>query len=241
MSDQSTMGTSTAEATTSAVKDTASTAADQSKAVAGTATTQAKDLASQARSQMGSVTSEAKDQAQKVMSTATSDLESQLEDRLTRAAEAARSTAEELRALAEGRPEDAGRTGDLARQAGDRLETLARRADELGPRGVVEEVSDFARRRPAAFLLGAAVTGVLVGRLARAGRAASNPDGTGTSSGQVAGGSGTAELPPVAFTAPDAYPGPAPAEAGPAVGYEALSPQQGDVPPSSPFAPGQAS
>jgi hypothetical protein len=78
----------------------------------------------------------------------------------------------ELQALLDGRPDEAGRTADFARQASSRLEGMADRADELGVRGVVEEVGDFARRRPALFLAGATFAGVLVGRMARAGKEA---------------------------------------------------------------------
>ncbi len=188
----------TADAAKSAAADTAGTAADKSKEVAGAATDQAKEVASHAREQITSVTGEARSQAQKVMSTASSDLETQLEDRLTRAAEAARSTADQLMALAEGRTEDAGRAGDLARQASERLEHLAGRADELGPRGVVEELSDFARRRPGAFLLGAVAAGVLAGRLARAGKEVQSASSSESSTSGAAdlSGSSTPALTP---------------------------------------------
>ena len=94
----------------------------------------------------------------------------------------ARERSEQLQALAEGRVEDAGPLRDWASEASQRLRRLADRADELGPRGVVEEVSDFARRRPAAFLVGAGLAGIVVGRLARAGKEVSGSNGSGTSS-----------------------------------------------------------
>ncbi|HEX2577080.1 MAG TPA: hypothetical protein VHK88_12075 [Aquihabitans sp.] len=201
MSDQMTTGAqspSSTEAAKSAAADTAGTAAEQSKAVAGTAAAQAKDVVADAKGQLGTVTSEAKGQAQKVMSTATSDLESQLEQRLSKASEAARTKATQLRALADGNTEEAGPLVDLIRQAGDRLENLAGRSDELGLRGVAEEVSEFARRRPAAFLLGAAAAGVLVGRMARAGKELNSSSGQSTGGPSMGGGPATPEL---------AYPG----------------------------------
>jgi uncharacterized protein YjbJ (UPF0337 family) len=156
----------------SAASETAGKAADQGKEVARAAASQATDVKEHAKEQLGNVTDEAKNQAQKVLSTTTSEVESQLEQRLGDAATFARTTAGELQALADGRPEDAGRSGDLVRQAGERLEHLADRADELGVRGVVEETTNFAQRRPVAFLAGAVAAGILVGRVARAGREA---------------------------------------------------------------------
>ncbi|MCU1497067.1 MAG: hypothetical protein JWM47_1020 [Acidimicrobiales bacterium] len=170
---------STTEAARSAAADTAAAARDQARAVASTAGSQVQDVAGEARTQAANVAGEAKVQAQKVVSTATSEVSSQLEQRLSDAAEAARTTANELRALAEGRPDEAGRTRDLARQASERLEQMADRVDELGVRGVTDEVTDFARRRPVAFLAGALAAGILAGRLGRAGKevSSSGPEG----------------------------------------------------------------
>ena len=41
-----------------------------------------------------------------------------------------------------------------------------------GPQGLLNDVTDFARRRPVVFLAAAVGTGFMVGRLARAGKAA---------------------------------------------------------------------
>jgi vacuolar-type H+-ATPase subunit H len=156
--------------------------------VLGTTADGMREVADQAREQAGTVTVEAREQARKVVSSATSELNAQLEQRLSGAAGTARSTAGELRALAEGRVQDAGRAADLARQAGDRLERFADRVDRLGLRGVTDEVTDFARRRPAAFLFSAAGLGIVVGRLARAGteRPEGSPEPTSTRQTPVA-------------------------------------------------------
>jgi hypothetical protein len=66
---------------------------------------------------------------------------------------------------------------------------MADRVDELGVQGVVEEVTDLARRRPVLFLAGAATAGILVGRMARAGKEAQSADGS--SSPAVAAGATT--------------------------------------------------
>lgn len=117
-----------------------------------TASDQAQLVVGQAKEQVANVTDEAQAQAQRVLSSATTELSGQLDQRLGTATSAAR-------------------TGDLAHEASQRLERLADRVDELGVRGVTEEVTDFACRRPVAFLVGAAAAGLLVGQLARAGKA----------------------------------------------------------------------
>lgn len=184
---------SKADAAKTAAADTAGTASEKGKEVAHTAADQAKGVAAEARSQAGTVVEEARTQARQVMGTAGSELQNQLADRLQTASGGARDTAGQLRALAEGRVEEAGQVGDLARKAGDQLERLADRADELGVQGVVDEVSEFARRRPVAFLAGAAAAGFLVGRLARAGKDASD-GGSGQSSPALTDRSGTVDL-----------------------------------------------
>jgi uncharacterized protein YjbJ (UPF0337 family) len=170
MTDTTDQSQGTADQAKAAASETAGKAAEQGKEVARAAASQATEVKEHAKEQLGNVTDEAKNQAQKVLSTTTSEVEAQLEQRLGDAATLARTTAGELQALADGRPEDAGRSGELVRQAGQRLEHLADRADELGVRGVAEEAADLARRRPVAFLAGAVATGFLVGRIARAGR-----------------------------------------------------------------------
>ena len=106
-----------------------------------------------------------------------------------------RSATGELHALAEGRVDEAGAAADWARTAAEQIERLADRAQQLGPKGVADEVATFARRRPLAFLAGAAAAGFVVGRLAR-------NAGQSTESGTASSTSSTTSLP---------EPGPAPA------------------------------
>lgn len=173
--------TSTDTTPADAARQTAATAADQGAAVASTATDEArrvadttvdeaKGVAQVAADQASTVTTQAIDQARTVLDGATVELRDQLEQRLRDLSSSARTTADELQALVDGRPDDAGRTRDLAASASDHIARLADRADNLGVQGVIEEASDLARRRPVLFLAGAATAGLLVGRMARAGR-----------------------------------------------------------------------
>jgi hypothetical protein len=166
--------------------DLAQTASEEGRHVAAEASEQAKEVIAHAQREARSLAEESKAHAFDVAASATAELEDQLGERLGAATDVARTTAEEFRALCEGRPEDAGRSAEVLRQAGTRLDHFADRVDQLGVRGVAEEVSDFARRRPVAFLASAAVAGLLVGRIARAER--DQPDATSSPDGQAAMG-----------------------------------------------------
>jgi hypothetical protein len=181
--------TSKAEVARGAAQDTAQEAAVQGRQVASTAAEKGQEVASHAAEQAATVGSQALGQARTVLDSASGDVREQLEQRLATLAEAARTTADELQALVEGRPEEAGRTKELAQSASQHIGRLADRADELGVQGVVEEVTDLARRRPVLFLAGAATAGVLVGRMARAGKEAQRGS-SGTASGAVGSGAG---------------------------------------------------
>src|SRR6476646_11857002 len=122
----------------------AETASDQGAQVAREARAQARDLLGQARDQVN-------EQARSTQS---------------QAADSLHSLAGELREMADG-GERQGVASDLAAEAADRLGTLADWLGRREPGDLVAEVRKLARRRPGAFLLGAAAAGVLAGRLTR--------------------------------------------------------------------------
>ena len=122
----------------------AETASDQGAQVAREARAQARDLLGQARDQVT-------EQARSTQS---------------QAADGLHSLAGELREMADG-GERQGVASDLAAEAADRLGSLADWLGRREPGDLVDEVRRLARRRPGAFLIGAAVAGVLAGRLTR--------------------------------------------------------------------------
>jgi hypothetical protein len=66
--------------------------------------------------------------------------------------------------------EQGGQSGpatEIARQAGDKINQAAQWLEGKEPGHVLDEVKSFARRNPGAFLVGAAVLGVLAGRLSK--------------------------------------------------------------------------
>ena len=113
------------------------------------------------------MTDEARQQASRVVGDASAEFRTQMEQRLTQLVRSTRGASDQLRALHEGRTDEAGQAGDLARQASDKLGGLADRADELGLQGVTDEVARFARRRPFAFLAAAAIGGIAAARVMR--------------------------------------------------------------------------
>jgi uncharacterized protein YjbJ (UPF0337 family) len=172
-----------------------STAMDHAQQVAGTASDQAAAVAQHATEQARNVLGDARDQAHRQAQLQTG----QLADALER-------WRDQARALVDGRPDDAGAVGDMARQATERLGVLAGSVRERGFDGIVDDVQQFARRRPGAFLLGAAAAGFVVGRLVRSGALQAGgpqPNGAGTTL------SGPAALP---AGGPDRVTGTAPAE-----------------------------
>jgi len=169
---------------TSAASDVASTAASGAKEAASEAATQAKVVAGEAKRQLGNV-----------MDKTRQEISTQAEDRTRQAAGGLRTLADQVSALAEGRPHEAGPLVDYLDDAHTRVTSLANRLETGGPQGLIDDVSDFARRRPVVFLAAAVGAGFMVGRLARAGRAAQLDSSSETTSPAVAHAQPSAELP----------------------------------------------
>jgi hypothetical protein len=62
---------------------------------------------------------------------------------------------------------DSGLASDLVRNAAERVQTVSRHLEGREPAQLLDDVRDFARRRPGVFLLGALAAGVVAGRVAR--------------------------------------------------------------------------
>ena len=122
----------------------ADVAKDQAQQVAGEAGRTAKDLLDQGRAE----------------------LEEQASTQQVRAAAGLHSIGSELRSLANGSTET-GLVVDLAREAGNRAESLAHWLETRQPADVLEDVRSFARQRPGTFLALAATAGAVSARLAR--------------------------------------------------------------------------
>ncbi len=176
------------------------TATDQARQVAAETGQQARDLLAEARGQ-------ARDQASAQQQKAVRQL---------------RSVADELGQMAANGGES-GMATEFARQAAGRLHGVASWLDQREPADLLDEARSFARRRPGAFLIGAAIAGLAAGRLTRGGAASihSQP-GTGRGASTATGdgaATGPADAAPPGYPAAPGYP----AEPGysPEPGYRA--------------------
>ena len=131
------------------------TATDAGKQVAGTAADQAAQVGQQARRQAKDLFAQARDQAT-----------DQARTGQRKAGESLSALASELHEMA-GTGDRSGPASDLAKQAAERLESASSWLGEREPGDLLTEFRGLARRRPGAFLLGAAAAGLLVGRLTR--------------------------------------------------------------------------
>jgi hypothetical protein len=192
--------------------DVGRTAADAGRDVAGTAAEQA-----------GQVADEAKRQARDLLGEVRSQATQQARTGQQNAADGIRSLAGELREMADG-GERRGTASELAAQAADRLHGVADWIGAREPGDLVNEVRRLARRRPGAFLLGAAVAGVLAGRLTR-----------GTVDAKRDTGSDAASYPGSRTTDPSTAPIPA---APPLPVQPAGPPHPYDLPPEAGRSPG---
>lgn len=140
-----------------------------------------------AKDEARNVVDETRNQARDLLQQTRSQLQDQAATQKTKAAGGLRSLGDELRSLARGEqpPGGSGQVSGLADQAADAVHQLASWLDAKEPGQLLDEVRDLARRRPGAFLLGAAAAGVLAGRLTRGAVDASRSE---PSESQPAGG-----------------------------------------------------
>jgi hypothetical protein len=174
---QSTSGPSTKDVAQDEAKNVGQTAAQAGSQVATTAADQAKEVAQATQRQ-----------AQDLLDQGRSQLREQAATQQQKAAEGLSSLAQQLRGMADGTSDGApGPARDLIQQASGTLEDFGGWLQHHEPAELLDEVRRFARRRPGAFLLGAAVAGVLAGRLTTGIKAAHTGSGL---VGGAPGGSG---------------------------------------------------
>jgi hypothetical protein len=152
------------------VSDTATHTNEQSRPLAeaaGTAKDQAAAVASDAREQASNVTAETKAQVRNLTSDARQQLRDQADAQAGKVVDSMRRISDELRALSDGRAQEAATVRRYVQDATGRIDDLASHIDAAGFEGIVDDVQRFARRRPGAFLLAAAGAGFLAGRFFR--------------------------------------------------------------------------
>lgn len=166
-------------------KEVAQTAKQETQQVAATAAEGARDVAHEASEQLHQVAQDASVQARELLHQATGELKTQAGAQTERAAGGLHTLAGQIEALVDGRPEEAGPVADYARQLNGKVEEFASRLEQRGPEGLLDDVQRFARRRPGAFLAGAAAAGFIASRFFRGNQAAQD-QGTGGGRGDAA-------------------------------------------------------
>jgi hypothetical protein len=132
--------------------------------VTQTASEQAQEVVSEARRQARDLVGEARQQASQ-----------QASSQQQKAAGGLRALGDELREMSE-KSGQSGLASELAQQAADRVSSLASWLEQREPGDLLEEVRSYARRRPGMFLVGAAIAGVVAGRLTRGAAASAGAD-----------------------------------------------------------------
>jgi len=164
-------------------QDVASTATQHGQDVVRTASEQGRELVGTVKERASEVTGELFEQGQTLAEDAKTQIEQQTKEQTRRLAGTLTRLGNEAQALAEGRPQDAETVREYVRRAGegvtetaDRLYGLADDVEQRGLGGLFEDLSTFARRRPGAFLLGAAVAGFGVARVVRSSKSDSDEE-----------------------------------------------------------------
>lgn len=151
---------------------------EQAKQTAGTAAEQGRHVADVAKDEARQVTSEAKHQARNLVGEVRTQVEDQSRTQRDRLVSTLRTFGDDLEQMSS--KSEPGMASDLVRQGAERVRNFTDNMAGREPSELLDEVRNFARRRPGTFLLGALVAGMVAGRLARGARDADNGSGAGT-------------------------------------------------------------
>jgi metal-dependent amidase/aminoacylase/carboxypeptidase family protein len=158
--------------------ETKDVAKDQAASVGQGVAEAGQHVAGVAKEQTAEVTAEAGKQAKDLLGQAQSQLKEQATVQQQKLVSGLQSLRDELNAMVSNN-NNPGVAADLARQAADRTGSVATWLDRREPAAVLDDFTDFARRRPGAFLAVAAGIGLVAGRLTRGLKAPSDePDPT---------------------------------------------------------------
>ncbi len=152
-----------------AAKDEGSDVAQHAKEAAG-------QVGSTVRDQAAQVTQQTADQARHVVHDVRDRVAAEAEQQATRVSKQLGRIADELGEMVSSAPPDSLSAGAI-KSAADTSRQAARFLDERGAQGLLDSARDYARRKPGTFLLGAAVAGFLVGRIAKSATGGSQGQG----------------------------------------------------------------
>ncbi|SEP06681.1 hypothetical protein [Trujillonella endophytica] len=160
---------STADVAKGEARNVGQTAAQGAGQVASTAADQAREVAQETKAQAADVLAQGRDQ-----------LRQQTLAQQQKAGQGLAGLAEALRGMADGNAPAPGPARDLVQQGAGKVEEFAHFLQNREPADLLEEVRSFARRKPGTFLLGAALAGIVAGRLTSGVKAAHSDSGTGS-------------------------------------------------------------
>jgi hypothetical protein len=167
-----------ATGTPSGGQSTTDVAKDEARNVGQTAAQAGSQVASTAADQARNVVQETQYQAQDLLQQGRTQLRQQAGTQQQKAAEGLSSLAQQLRGMADGSGDGApGPARDLVQQASGKLEEFGGWLQNHEPADLLDEIRAYARRKPGTFLLGAALAGVVAGRLTTGVKAAHTGSG----------------------------------------------------------------
>jgi ElaB/YqjD/DUF883 family membrane-anchored ribosome-binding protein len=179
-------------------REVASTAVDQARDVGRSAQGAAHSVAGDVREEVGQVAGELRQQARTMVDETRTHLRDKADAQTAGLADRVGQLAEELRALANGHPEQAATARKYLDQAGSTVADVAGQLRDKDFEGVVRDVQRFARRRPGAFLAASAAVGFLAGRLVRSAKDDAEPSSPSSTSGNGAAQEQGRAVPPAA-------------------------------------------
>ncbi len=140
---------------------------EQASGLAQGASDAGQHVAGVAKQETKRVASEATSQARGLLHTVGDEVRSQASTQQSRVAEGIRGISSQFSGLSQGQPAS-GVAADLVQQLAQRTESVAQWLEQREPADILEDVKNFARRRPGVFIAAAAVAGVVAGRLTKA-------------------------------------------------------------------------
>jgi hypothetical protein len=150
------------------VAQTADEVKEQAAEVAETAKEAGQQVAETAKDQAGRVVSDTVAQARDLLGQATTELSAQAGKQQERLGSGLRTFGQDLSKLAQGQQVDSGPASELVQNLSQRAHRVADWLEARSPEEVLDEVRQFAARRPGLFIALAAGTGIVAARLTKA-------------------------------------------------------------------------
>lgn len=185
------------DSTSTTDRDTKQVAREQGQQVKGSAQDAASNVAGTAGERAREIQQQAGTHARGVAQEAGRQVRSRAQQETERAGTALSTAGDQLRALAEGRTDEAGVFGDYAQQAADSVSRWADSIQDRGFDGLVDDLRTYARRKPGVFLVSAVAAGVIAGRFGRNLREEMSDD---SGSGYSSSSSGSRQTPQIPQT-----------------------------------------